>query len=75
MNHNKFQIHSTEDGNMYCTGSNASGQLGMGSDITEILTPKLLPRGGLNDETIKKIACGESHVAIVTGKKERTFIH
>ncbi|XP_043274624.1 X-linked retinitis pigmentosa GTPase regulator-like [Venturia canescens] len=55
-----------EDGNIYCTGSNSSGQLGMGSNIAEIPTPKMLPPGVLEGETVKKIGCGESHVAIVT---------
>lgn len=41
----------------------------MGSDVTEISTPKLLPCDDLEGETVKKIGCGESHIAIVTGKK------
>ncbi|XP_057327940.1 protein PFC0760c-like isoform X2 [Microplitis mediator] len=55
-----------ENGDIYCTGSNASGQLGMGTNITEIQTPKKLPRDNLKEEIIKKIVCGESHVAIIT---------
>ncbi|RLU21926.1 hypothetical protein DMN91_006305 [Ooceraea biroi] len=55
-----------ENGNIYCSGSNASGQLGMGTNVVEIHTPKLLPRGALQDERIVKIACGESHSAILT---------
>jgi len=56
-----------ENGNIYCSGSNVSGQLGMGTNVNEIHTPKLLPRGALQDEKITKIACGESHSAILTG--------
>lgn len=56
-----------ENGNIYCSGSNASGQLGMGTNLNEIHTLKLLPRGALQDEKIVKIACGESHSAILTG--------
>ncbi|XP_077262856.1 X-linked retinitis pigmentosa GTPase regulator [Temnothorax americanus] len=55
-----------ENGNIYCSGSNASGQLGMGTNVNEIHTPKLLSRGALQDEKIVKIACGESHSAILT---------
>ncbi|KYN16768.1 X-linked retinitis pigmentosa GTPase regulator [Trachymyrmex cornetzi] len=55
-----------ENGNIYCSGSNASGQLGMGINVNETHTPKLLPRGALQDEKIVKIACGESHSAILT---------
>ncbi|XP_018046715.1 PREDICTED: X-linked retinitis pigmentosa GTPase regulator [Atta colombica] len=55
-----------ENGNIYCSGSNASGQLGMGINVNETHTPKLLPRGNLQDEKIVKIACGESHSAILT---------
>ncbi|XP_008550734.2 X-linked retinitis pigmentosa GTPase regulator [Microplitis demolitor] len=55
-----------ENGDIYCTGSNASGQLGMGTNITEIQTPKQLPCNNLKEEIIKKIVCGESHVAIIT---------
>ncbi|XP_018347925.1 PREDICTED: LOW QUALITY PROTEIN: X-linked retinitis pigmentosa GTPase regulator [Trachymyrmex septentrionalis] len=55
-----------ENGNIYCSGSNDSGQLGMGININETHTPKLLPRGALQDEKIVKIACGESHSAILT---------
>ncbi|XP_011697417.1 PREDICTED: X-linked retinitis pigmentosa GTPase regulator [Wasmannia auropunctata] len=55
-----------ENGNIYCSGSNASGQLGMGTNVNEIHTPKLLPRGALQNEKIVKIACGESHSAILT---------
>ncbi|XP_034945617.1 X-linked retinitis pigmentosa GTPase regulator [Chelonus insularis] len=55
-----------DDGNLYCTGSNASGQLGMGTNVTEIQTPKQLSRGVLENEVIAKIECGESHIAVVT---------
>ncbi|XP_043257878.1 X-linked retinitis pigmentosa GTPase regulator-like [Colletes gigas] len=55
-----------ENGNLYCTGNNSSGQLGLGINVTELFTPKLLPRGALQNETITRIACGESHTAIVT---------
>ncbi|XP_012530772.1 X-linked retinitis pigmentosa GTPase regulator [Monomorium pharaonis] len=55
-----------ENGNIYCSGSNASGQLGMGTNVNEVHTPKLLPRGAVQDEKIVKIACGESHSAILT---------
>ncbi|KAL6254772.1 hypothetical protein P5V15_003101 [Pogonomyrmex californicus] len=55
-----------ENGSIYCSGSNASGQLGMGTNNNEIQTPKLLPRGALQNEKIIKIACGESHSAILT---------
>nr|XP_050858898.1 X-linked retinitis pigmentosa GTPase regulator [Vespula vulgaris] len=56
----------TESGNVYCVGSNASGQLGMGTNVTEIPTPKLLSRDALQDQSIVKIACGESHSAVLT---------
>lgn len=39
----------------------------MGTNITEIQTPKQLPCNNLKEEIIKKIVCGESHVAIITG--------
>ncbi|XP_076686712.1 uncharacterized protein LOC143378686 isoform X2 [Andrena cerasifolii] len=55
-----------ENGNLYCTGSNSSGQLGLGTNVAELHTPKLLPRGALQDERVTQIACGESHTAIVT---------
>ncbi|KYQ58611.1 X-linked retinitis pigmentosa GTPase regulator [Trachymyrmex zeteki] len=55
-----------ENGNIYCSGSNASGQLGMGINVNDTYTPKLLSRGALQDEKIVKIACGESHTAILT---------
>ncbi|CAK9798475.1 X-linked retinitis pigmentosa GTPase regulator [Anthophora plagiata] len=54
------------NGNLYCTGSNSSGQLGLGTNAIELHTPKLLPRGALQNETITRISCGESHTAIVT---------
>lgn len=53
---------------MYCTGSNSSGQLGLGTNVTELHTPKLLPQGVLKNEKINRISCGESHTAILTGK-------
>ncbi|XP_078051234.1 uncharacterized protein LOC144477377 [Augochlora pura] len=56
-----------ENGNLYCTGNNSCGQLGLGSNVTELETPKLLPRGALQNETVAQIGCGESHTAIVTG--------
>ncbi|XP_015600373.1 X-linked retinitis pigmentosa GTPase regulator [Cephus cinctus] len=56
----------TDTGTVHCFGSNASGQLGMGIDVTEVQTPKLLPKDSLQGETISKIACGESHSAIIT---------
>ncbi|XP_070170422.1 X-linked retinitis pigmentosa GTPase regulator isoform X2 [Polyergus mexicanus] len=55
-----------ENGNIYCSGSNASGQLGMGTNVNEIHMPKHLARGSLRNEKIVKIACGESHSAILT---------
>ncbi|KZC03772.1 X-linked retinitis pigmentosa GTPase regulator, partial [Dufourea novaeangliae] len=55
-----------DNGSLYCTGSNSTGQLGLGTNVTELFTPKLLPRGALQNETVKQIACGESHTAIVT---------
>ena len=39
----------------------------MGINVNETHIPKLLPRGDLQDEKIVKIACGESHSAILTG--------
>ncbi|XP_018404894.1 PREDICTED: X-linked retinitis pigmentosa GTPase regulator [Cyphomyrmex costatus] len=62
--HHTFVL--AENGNIYCSGSNASGQLGMGINVNETRTPKLLPRGALQDEKIVKISCGESHSAILT---------
>ncbi|KAG7208478.1 hypothetical protein KM043_014704 [Ampulex compressa] len=56
----------TDSGSLYCTGSNASGQLGMGTKVTEVQTPKMLSINELHDEGIAKIACGESHSAILT---------
>jgi len=56
-----------ESGDIYCAGSNASGQLGMGASVDEIHTAKLLPCGSLRGEKVVKIACGESHSAILTG--------
>nr|XP_033324996.1 X-linked retinitis pigmentosa GTPase regulator-like [Megalopta genalis] len=56
-----------DNGNLYCTGSNSCGQLGLGSNVTELDTPKLLPRGALQNESVSHIGCGESHTAIVTG--------
>lgn len=35
--------------------------------MTEVQTPKLLPRGETEGEVIAKIATGESHTAVVTG--------
>ncbi|CAL7951444.1 unnamed protein product [Xylocopa violacea] len=55
-----------ENGNLYCTGNNSSGQLGLGTNFTELHTPKLLPRGAMQNERITRISCGESHTAIVT---------
>ncbi|OAD61973.1 X-linked retinitis pigmentosa GTPase regulator, partial [Eufriesea mexicana] len=55
-----------ENGNLYCTGSNSSGQLGLGTNFMELQTPKLLPRGALRNENITGISCGESHTAVVT---------
>ncbi|XP_024225530.1 X-linked retinitis pigmentosa GTPase regulator [Bombus impatiens] len=55
-----------ENGNLYCTGSNSSGQLGLGTNLSELHIPKLLPRGMLRNETITRISCGESHTAVVT---------
>lgn len=69
-------MHFSENGNLYCTGNNSSGQLGLGTNVIEIHTPKLLPRGAVQDETICRIACGESHTAIVTGKfLAKSLIH
>lgn len=48
-------------------GSNSNGQLGMGADVTEITTPKLFPCKVLANDPIVKIACGESHSAVLTG--------
>ncbi|XP_031837623.2 uncharacterized protein LOC116429160 isoform X1 [Nomia melanderi] len=55
-----------DNGNLYCTGSNSCGQLGLGTNTTELYTAKLLPRGALQNETVAQIGCGESHTAIVT---------
>lgn len=56
----------TEDGAIYCMGSNSSGQLGLGTNVTEVQTPNILPLDILESETISKISCGESHSAILT---------
>ncbi|XP_006623657.1 X-linked retinitis pigmentosa GTPase regulator-like isoform X2 [Apis dorsata] len=56
----------TENDNLYCTGSNSSGQLGLGTNVTELHTPKLLPQNALKNEKISRISCGESHTAILT---------
>ncbi|XP_043789203.1 X-linked retinitis pigmentosa GTPase regulator-like [Apis laboriosa] len=56
----------TENDNLYCTGSNSSGQLGLGTNVTELHTPKLFPQGALKNEKISRISCGESHTAILT---------
>ncbi|KAL2724228.1 X-linked retinitis pigmentosa GTPase regulator [Vespula squamosa] len=64
----------TESGNVYCVGSNASGQLGMGTNVTEISTPKLLSRDALQDQPIIKIACGESHSAVLTVLRDSSCI-
>ncbi|XP_006563152.1 X-linked retinitis pigmentosa GTPase regulator isoform X2 [Apis mellifera] len=56
----------TENNNLYCTGSNSSGQLGLGTNVTELHTPKLLSQGALKNERISRISCGESHTAILT---------
>ncbi|KAK1127849.1 hypothetical protein K0M31_003340 [Melipona bicolor] len=55
-----------ENGSLYCTGSNSTGQLGLGTKMTELHTPKLLPRGALRNEKIARVSCGESHTAVVT---------
>lgn len=62
----------TEDGNIYGTGSNASGQLGLGLDVVEIQTPKQITCDDLQGEKIIKIGCGESHTVVVTGIKNLT---
>lgn len=49
-------------------GSNSSGQLGLGTNVTEVQTPNILPLDILESETISKISCGESHSAILTGE-------
>ncbi|CAD1469724.1 unnamed protein product, partial [Heterotrigona itama] len=54
------------NGGLYCTGSNSTGQLGLGTNLTELYTPKLLPRGALRSEKISRVSCGESHTAVVT---------
>ncbi|KAF3427300.1 hypothetical protein E2986_13001, partial [Frieseomelitta varia] len=56
----------TENGSLYCTGSNSTGQLGLGTNLTDLHTPKLLPRGALRNERIARVSCGESHTAVVT---------
>ncbi|KAK9306232.1 hypothetical protein QLX08_002971 [Tetragonisca angustula] len=55
-----------ENGSLYCTGSNSTGQLGLGTNLTDLRTPKLLPRGALRNERITRVSCGESHTAVVT---------
>ncbi|XP_043510230.1 X-linked retinitis pigmentosa GTPase regulator-like [Frieseomelitta varia] len=55
-----------ENGSLYCTGSNSTGQLGLGTNLTDLHTPKLLPRGALRNERIARVSCGESHTAVVT---------
>ncbi|KOX75745.1 X-linked retinitis pigmentosa GTPase regulator [Melipona quadrifasciata] len=55
-----------ENGSLYCTGSNSTGQLGLGTNLTELHAPKLLPRGALRNEKISRVSCGESHTAVVT---------
>ena len=49
-------------------GSNSSGQLGLGTNVSEVQTPNLLPLDVLKNEVISKIVCGESHSAILTGE-------
>ncbi|XP_033229354.1 X-linked retinitis pigmentosa GTPase regulator-like isoform X2 [Belonocnema kinseyi] len=56
----------TEDGCIYCMGSNSNGQLGLGTNVTEVQTPNLLPLDVLKNEVISKISCGESHSAFLT---------
>ncbi|XP_076754479.1 uncharacterized protein LOC143425501 [Xylocopa sonorina] len=55
-----------ENGNLYCTGNNSNGQLGLGTNFAELHAPKLLPRGAIQNERVTRISCGESHTAIVT---------
>ena len=62
----------SENGSLYCTGSNSTGQLALGTNLTELHTPKLLPRGALRNEKITRVSCGESHTAVVTGKSQRS---
>ena len=47
-------------------GSNSSGQLGLGTNVMEMPTPNLLSLDVLQNESVSKIACGESHSAILT---------
>ena len=53
----KKMFIATENNNLYCTGSNSSGQLGLGTNVTELHTPKLLSQGALKNERISRISC------------------
>ena len=49
-------------------GSHSSGHLGLGTNVMEMPIPNLLSLHVLQNESVSKIACGESHSAISTSE-------
>jgi alpha-tubulin suppressor-like RCC1 family protein len=59
----------TKSGDLYLWGCNSHGQLGFGSDFSEIHTPKLSPM-----ENIKTLAMGGNHMLFLTCMLKSTFL-
>ena len=56
----------TENNELYATGSNSTGRLGLGFFSTKQLTFHRCDTSKLNNQIIKQIACGCSHTCVLT---------
>jgi len=63
----KHCLFLTKNGDVFCIGSNDSGQCGMEVDVFYVPTPTLIPM--TDDGKIKSIACGNFHSLFIDEKQ------
>ena len=62
------ELHSavvTTDGDLYSWGDGFCGQLGLGDKRPQLL-PRQVTQGGLEDECVLSVSCGNRHTLVVT---------
>jgi hypothetical protein len=67
-------IHRTESGELYVTGYDLYGQIGLGYSANYLYLPQALPKENFGGEDAVGISAGESHTLVVTSKKYQDII-
>lgn len=71
---NYHTFFKAQNGTVYAVGSNELGQLGLPRSVIEVNNPTEISTDKLFEgHSIKRIACGASHTAFITGKLKLSF--